>query len=137
MTTTGDVEPTCGEELAASAEVPERWSALMHHVAANLEAHAAWVGTASDAARREQAALSRVAAAYREMADAGARAAAVMRSMRDLPPAPHDPAKMDGSALAAWMRAKIEMQRAFAALVIRHAEESERALAALEGAARG
>jgi hypothetical protein len=71
------------------------------------------------------------------MADSGARAAAVMRAMRDLPQAPHDPAKMDRSALAAWMRAKIEMQRAFAALLTRHAEESERALAAMEGAGRG
>jgi hypothetical protein len=129
-----DVEQTCGEELAASAEVPEKWAALMAHVAANMEAHATWVGSGTEPARREQAGLLHVAAAYREMAAAGARAAAAMRAMKDMPPTPHDPAKIDRPALAAWMRAKIAMQRDFAALVTRHANESERALAALESA---
>ena len=83
-------EPTCGQELAASAEVQEKWSALMNRVAANMETHAAWVGDGSAAARREQSGMLRVAAAYREMAAAAARAAAVMMAMKDLPPAPHE-----------------------------------------------
>jgi hypothetical protein len=66
------------------------------------------------------------------MADAGGRAAAAMRAMEDLPPAPHDPSKVDHHAQARWMRTKIGMQREFAALLTHHAEESERALAHLE-----
>jgi hypothetical protein len=134
MTATSQDGQTCGAELAASAEVPEKWGALMMHVAANMETHATWVGSGSDPARREQAGLLDVAAAYREMAKAGARAGAAMRAMKDLPPAPHDGTKIDRAALARWMRAKITMQREFAALVARHADESERALAQLQGA---
>src|SRR5215467_13988861 len=132
--TANESEPSFGEELAAAAEVPEKWSALMNHVAANMETHAAWVGEGSAAARREQSGMLRVAAAYREMAAAAARAAAVMMAMRDLPPAPHDRSKIDRPALAAWMREKIAMQREFAALIARHADESEQALAELAGA---
>lgn len=122
-------EQTCGEEMAASADVPRRWEALMNHVATNMEWHAAWVGVASPAATREHDALLEVAGAYRAMASAAARAAAAMEAMKDLPPAPHDPSRIDRAGQARWMRDKIEMQRAFAALLVRHAEESEQALA--------
>jgi hypothetical protein len=123
-----DDATTCGAELAASAEVPEAWRDLMRHVAINLDAHATWVGSASPAASAEHDGLRRVAAAYRDMADAADRAAAVMRSMRTLAAAPHDPAAFDGAAFASWMRDKIARQRAFAALLERHAEASARAL---------
>jgi hypothetical protein len=122
-------ESTCGEEVAASAEVPDAWRDLMRHVAINLEAHAAWVGTASPAARQEHDGLRRVAAAYGEMAAAADRACEVMRAMRAVPAAPHDPARRDRAAFLAWMRRKIELQRAFASMLDRHAAESERALA--------
>lgn len=124
-------EPTCGEEIAASAEVPEAWRDLMNHVAINLEAHAAWVGTGSGPAREEHDALERVAAAYREMAAAAARASALMRTMRSLPRAPHEPARHDRASFAAWMRTKIECQRALAALLERHAAVSAHALESL------
>jgi hypothetical protein len=120
--------PTCGEEIAASAEVPEAWCDLMRHVAINLEAHASWVGTASPAARAEHEGMLRVAAAYRDMAGAAERAAVLMRSLRALPVALHDPAAFDRAAFAEWMRAKIDRQRAFAALIERHAAVSARAL---------
>ena len=121
-------EMTCGEEIAASAEVPEAWRDLMTHVAINLEAHATWVGTASPAASAENDGLRRVVAAYRDMADTADRAAALMRSMRALPTAPHDPAAFDGDAFASWMRDKIARQRALAVMLERHAAISERAL---------
>jgi hypothetical protein len=123
-------EQTCGQEMWASAEVPLRWQALMDHVAGNRDAHATWVGTASPAAKQEHDALRRVAAAYRAMAWAAGSAAQAMQAMKDLPAARHDPAKRDGAAWAAWMREKIRQQRALAALLERHAAESERALAA-------
>jgi hypothetical protein len=125
-------EQTCGQELAAAAEVPQKWGELMKHVATNMEWHAGWVGTASPAARREHEALLRVMREYRAMADAADRAAIAMRAMRDLAPTPHDAAKLDRAAQARWMRAKIQMQRDFAAIITRHASESEKALAELQ-----
>jgi hypothetical protein len=127
----GEAEETCGQELARDAEVPESLSRLMAHVVKNMDAHARWVG-ASPAGAREQAALERVATAYRALAAAAAQAAAAMRDMKDLPPAPHDPTKWDRAAQARWMREKIALQRDFAALILRHAQASEAALAALE-----
>ncbi len=103
----------------------------MRHVALNLEVHASWVGTASPAARAEHEGVLRVAAAYRDMADAAERAAVLMRSLRELPAAPHEPAAFDRAAFADWMRAKIDRQRAFAALLERHAAVSARALESL------
>lgn len=123
-----DESPTCGAELAASAEVPEAWRDLMGHVALNLEAHAIWVGTASPVARAEHEGMLRVAAAYRDMADAADRAAALMRSLQELAAAPHDPAAFDRAGFVDWMRRKIDRQRSLAALLQRHATVSERAL---------
>jgi hypothetical protein len=124
-------EPTCGQELAAAAEVPDKWRQLMDHVATNLEAHASWVGADSHAARDEHDALLRVARAYRDMAEAAARAAAAMTAMKDLAPAPHDPSRIDRAGQASWMRLKIQIQRELAALITRHADESQAALAEL------
>jgi hypothetical protein len=118
---------TCGQELAASAEVPEAWRDLMRHVAVNLTAHAAWVGMDSQEARGEHDALRRVAAAYLEMADAADRAGRLMRDLRSLPAAPHDRARFDAVAFAAWMRRKVALQRALASMLERHAAVAERA----------
>lgn len=127
-----DDEPCCGRELAASAEVPEALGALMNHVAMNLDAHAAWVGSNSEAARLERDAMTLVAREYRAIGSAAARAAAVMRSFAELEPAPHDPARFDRAAFAAWMREKITQQRALASLLLEHAAVSERALVAMK-----
>jgi len=120
---------SCGQELSASAEVPDAIGALMVHVAANLDAHAKWVGAGSDAARRERAAMNRVANEYRAIGAAAANAAAVMRSFADLEPSPHDPAGFDRAGFVEWMRVKIELQKALAHMLLRHAEMSEKALA--------
>jgi len=119
---------SCGEELAESALVPERLAELFAHVAENLDKHAEWVGTESEAARREHAGMLEVAADYRAIAHAATHAARTMRSLATLPAAPHDPARWDQSAFAAWMRRKVELQRAFAQLIQEHADASERAL---------
>lgn len=131
---TGEAEKgeTCGQEMAASAEVPQKWQELMDHVATNMEWHAMWVGTDSAAAKREHDALIRVAGEYRAMATAAGRATAAMKAMKDLAPTPHDPSKVDHAGQARWMRAKIQMQRQFAKLLTRHAEDSEKALAQIE-----
>jgi hypothetical protein len=116
--------PTCGEELAQSAEVPESLARLFTHVATNMDAHATWVGTDTVEARREHDAMRASAAAYRALADAAARAAELMRTFANLAPAPHDPARLDRRALLAWMAAKVEMQRELARLLLDHAAQS-------------
>jgi hypothetical protein len=121
-------EETCGQDIAGDAEVPELLARLLAHVAGNMEAHAAWVGRGSDAARLEHDGLAAVSRAWRDMAAAAARAAEAMRAMRDLPAAPHDPAGLDRAAFGRWMREKVAMQRALARMLLEHAEVSERVL---------
>lgn len=119
---------SCGEELAESALVPERLAELFQHVAENLQAHAEWVGSESEAARAEYVAMLEVAADYRAISRAATHAGRHMRSLASLPAAPHDPARWDRTAWASWMRRKVELQRAFAQLLLERAEASERAL---------
>jgi hypothetical protein len=120
---------SCGVELAESALVPEQIAALLLHVSYNLDAHAAWVGQANEAARLEHAALRESAVHYRAIAAAATRAAEHMRSLASLPAADHDPTRWDRAAFVTWMRVKIELQRGLAALLLEHALHSEAALA--------
>jgi hypothetical protein len=126
-------EPTCGEELAQSAEIPDAVAVLMQHVALNLHAHANWVGRASEAARNEHAAMLKVAAAYEDLAASAQRAAQTMRSFEHLPPAPHDAQQRDLPAFIAWMRTKITLQYELANLLAAHATESEGVLEQVSG----
>jgi hypothetical protein len=124
-------EPSCGQEIAADAEVPEKLGKLMAHVATNMETHANWAGL-TQAGRKERDALMAVAREYRAIADASNRAATAMLAMKDLPPTPHEPSQLDRAGQAKWMRAKIQMQLQFAQLLTQHAAASKRALVAME-----
>jgi len=125
-------EVTCGEELAGAAEVPQLLGELWEHVAANMVSHAKWVGTATPEAAAEHDALSHLAREYRTIAAAAERAAALMKSLHGLAPAPHDPSRLDRAAQARFMRRKIELQVGLAQLLLSHAETSRGALAELE-----
>lgn len=118
-------ELTCGEELSKDADVPELLSELWDHVAQNFDVHARWVGTDGEPACREHDCLRLIASEYRTIALAAERAATVMRSMQDIPPTPHDPARLDRAALTRWMRRKIDLQVSLAKLLLSHAEASE------------
>ena len=120
---------SCGAELAESAIIPEKLAALMEHVAKNMVAHAEWVGTSGDPARAEHRALLDVAAAYRGIAQAASKAAATMRALHDLEPAPHDPSRWDRAAFVEWMQHKVALQTELARLLLAHAEQSKAALA--------
>ncbi|MDX2051873.1 MAG: hypothetical protein SFV15_05730 [Polyangiaceae bacterium] len=117
---------TCGQELAASAAVPEQFAALFMHVAANLRDHATWVGTDCVDAQREHDAVVDVAIGYERMSIDAQRTAALMRTLQNLPALPHDPQKMDRKKFLVWMETKIALQRDLARMLIEHAEQSQR-----------
>jgi hypothetical protein len=125
---TVDNEETCGAELSRDAEVPQKLAMLMAHVAQNLRAHAAWVGTKTPEAKGEHDALQQVAAGYEAISEAAGRTATTMRAMRLLPVATHDPSAFDRASFASWMREKVAMQRELARLLLDHAASSERVL---------
>lgn len=125
-------EATCGQELAQDSEVPELLGQLWEHVASNMVTHAKWVGTATPAAAAEHDCLTHIAREYRNVAAAAERAAAIMKSMEGLEPAPHDPARLDRAGQARFIRHKIELQLKLADLLVRHADASRAALTELE-----
>jgi len=128
----GAKEATCGQEIAADSEVPEKLAQLMSHVAANMETHAKWVA-GSVGGKLEHDRLMVVAREYEAIAAAAGRAASAMKDMKAIPPVQHDPVLLDREGQARWMRAKIEMQLDFARLITRHAEVSRKVLAEMEG----
>jgi hypothetical protein len=124
-------EMTCGQEIAADSEVPEKLARLMSHIAVNMQAHAKWVGS-SVAGKPEHDGLMAVARAYEAIAAAAERAAKAMEDMRTIPAVQHEPALLDRAGQVRWMRAKIEMQMEFANILTRHAEVSKKVLAEME-----
>lgn len=125
-------EWTCGRELARDAEVPQLLAELWLHVATNMVVHAKWVGTDTPEAAAEHDGLTHIAREYRNIAAAAERAATIMQSMYDLQPAQHDVGRLDRAAQARFIRQKIELQLKLAELLVRHAEDSRRALSELE-----
>jgi hypothetical protein len=119
---------TCGQELAASAAIPEALAALLKHVATNLEAHARWVGNDTQAALTEQAAMAVVACKYRELAEATEELVSTMRSCAQLPAAEHDPAQQDRANLRTWLEQKVTLQRELAHKLEQGAKDAEAAL---------
>lgn len=121
-------EESCGQELAGSAVIPEQFALLFEHVAVNLRDHAEWVGTLTLAARQEHDAMLAVAEGYEAISGEARSTAKLMRTLGALPSAPHPAEKWNRAKFEIWMKAKVELQRQLAQMLIEHAEQSERAL---------
>jgi hypothetical protein len=84
-------EPTtCGEGLAANAELPRAASALLQTMADNLEAHLATLDLSDGHARRERDACLHLAAEQRRIAARLDTVAEEMAGYRELPQGRHD-----------------------------------------------
>ena len=94
-----DEPPTCGRGARGQRRGPGGL-ARSHAARRDQPGGARALGwDRSPAARAEHEGMLRVAAAYRDMADAAERAAVLMRSLRALPAAPHDPTAFDARRL--------------------------------------
>ncbi len=122
-------QQTCGQELAASADIPDDFGRLFRHVAINLRNHALAVGSGSAGASRERDALLRVASGYEEIADAAERTAQFMRTLATLPAVPHGTDGLGRDGFVDWMTTKIAIQRRLGTTLLEHAEQSAHVLA--------
>jgi hypothetical protein len=125
-------DESCGQELSTDAEVPQLLAKLFEHVAGNMARHARAADTSARNGRRERDALVTIAADYGSIASAATRAARTMKSMAGAGPAEHDRTKLAGPDQAKWMREKIALQRALAAMLVEHARRSQAVLVELE-----
>ena len=87
-------QPTCGQGLAANADLPARLAALLGARGDVLERHIRALDPADSHSQAERAAYTSLVRAHREAAVALESLATQMQQCRDLPMARHDPAVM-------------------------------------------
>jgi hypothetical protein len=85
-----DHEPTCGQGLAAGAELPEQIGTLIQAMADVLQDHTRSLRQADANAQLEREGYERVVAQLRTTASGLAAVASTMRRCHDLPMGDHD-----------------------------------------------
>ncbi len=124
----------CGAMMKQLSALPTKFAELMNNVAGGMAAHADWVGMNKDAASQaESAAMKKIAADHKELANQATKTAADMNAA--LAPAPHDMSKMDPKA-AEGMAQGAKLEREMAALMIKHAEDTEKTLQSMKPASK-
>ena len=93
-------ERSCGKGLAAGGDVPAALAELITAMADVLEAHTHALEAVDIRARRELQAYRAIMVEQRKAASQLDATAALMRSHRDLPPAPHNEEVMRSEAAA-------------------------------------
>jgi hypothetical protein len=114
MTTpsTPDDQPTCGQGLAANADLPEQLAKLLAARAEVLERHTTALEPSDPDAQRELDAYTSLARAHRSIAAALATLSRQMAGYRDLPMARHDLEVMaDPEGQAAAFRRFVAIER--------------------------
>jgi hypothetical protein len=104
----------------------------MTAVSDGANGHAAMLTGKDAASVAVAAALKKVAADHKAMADAATKAASDMEAMGTLAPVANE-AKPDAKAMEA-MTKQIALEKEFANMVLKHAEESEKHMAEMKNA---
>ena len=104
-------EQTCGKGVAANAVTPEHMGRVLEATAAVLENHIRALSADDPNGRLEIEAYERLVREHRAAANGLATLAEIMRSYRDLPPAPHDMAPLMDAASVETLAALVEAQR--------------------------
>ena len=104
-------EQTCGKGVAANAVTPASMGRVLEATAAVLENHIRALSADDPNGRLEIEAYERLVREHRAAANGLATLAEIMRSYRDLPPAPHDMAPLMDAAPVETLVALVEAQR--------------------------
>ena len=119
------------EMAKAALPLPTKFAELMTAVSEGMTAHGAWVGAGKDKASKDEAAsFKKLAADHKALATAAKKAATDMEAATKLAPAPHDMTKADPKG-GEHALATAKLEREMAALMIKHAEETEKMVAAM------
>jgi hypothetical protein len=116
-------EQTCGKGVAANAVTPERMGRVLEATAAVLENHIRALSADDPNGRLEIEAYERLVREHRAAANGLATLAEIMRSYRDLPPAPHDMAPLMDAASVGTLAELVEAQRDLGELMQLRADE--------------
>jgi hypothetical protein len=116
-------EQTCGKGVAANAVTPERMGRMLEATAAVLENHIRALSADDPNGRLEIEAYERLVREHRAAANGLATLAEIMRSYRDLPPAPHDMAPLMDAASVETLAGLVQAQRDLGELMQQRAAE--------------
>ena len=116
-------EQTCGKGVAANAVTPEHMGRLLEATAAVLENHIRALSADDPNGRLEIEAYERLVREHRAAANGLATLAEIMRSYRDLPPAPHDMTKLMDAASVEVLAVLVEAQWDLGELMQQRADE--------------
>ncbi|MSP60732.1 MAG: hypothetical protein EXR72_10395 [Myxococcales bacterium] len=121
----------CAEMAKATLPLPAKFVELMTAVSEGMTAHAAWVGAGKDKASKDEAAsFKKLAADQKAVAAATKKVVTDMEAATKLAPAPHDMTKADPKGGERAL-ATAKLEREMAALMIKHAEDTEKMVAAM------
>jgi hypothetical protein len=122
-------QPTCGQGLAANADLPAKLAELMAAMADVLERHTDALDLTDSAAREEFDAYSALVQAHRTVADELASLAQQMAGYRDLPMGRHDEAALaDPQGQAEAFQRLLTTERELLALLSAKVAEGEELL---------
>jgi hypothetical protein len=118
----------CGAMMASVMPLPTKFSELMTAVADGMDGHAAWVGASKDkSAKAEAAAMKKLAKDHRAVAAQMKKIIADMEAASKLGTVPHDMSKADPK-MGEGMSKQVTLEREMAALMIKHADETDKML---------
>ena len=104
-------QPTCGQGIAAHAELPAHIAELIADLAGVLETHMPALDLTDPNAKREHEVYARLAAHHRRIADELRAVAADMAAQRELPMGRHDMQVMMSPPPAAAFQAYIQAEQ--------------------------
>lgn len=121
----------CGEMMKSIIPLPTKFGELMTAVAEGLNGHAAWMAASKDkSAKKEAAILKKLAKKHAGVATLMKKIVADMEEGTKVGPVPHDMAKADPKGPEGMLK-QATLEREMAALMIKHAEETEKMVKAM------
>ncbi len=127
-------QPTCGQGIAAHAELPTRLGELIAALAGVLETHMTALDLADVNAKQEYEVYQRLAQQHRHIAALLQAVAADMAAQRDLPMGKHDMQVMMSAAPVAAFRAYVQAEQELLALLQQSAAQDQQMLHAMSQA---
>jgi hypothetical protein len=126
----------CGAMMKSLVPLPTKFAELMQAVTDGMTAHANWIAQGKDpAAKAEAAAMKKIALDHQAVMNDVKKAAADMEAAGTLQPAPHDMSKMDPKQMGEMMMKQATLEREMAALMVKHADDTEKAVKEMSKAA--
>jgi Skp family chaperone for outer membrane proteins len=121
----------CGAYMQTLIPLPTKFAELMSAVADGMDAHVAWVSASKDkSAKAEAGLMKKLAKDHRDLASGAKKVITRLEEGKKLGPAPHDMTKMDPKMGELAMK-QASFERELAALLIKHADETEKMMKAM------